>query len=82
MWLIMVSALMVSHVDWDGCMKGWKEVVGTCECKDERNGHTQATKYAETNDTEYQPGVTVTRIILLSSSEGSGAHCTDPWAEE
>lgn len=45
----MVSALMVSHVNWDGRMKGWKEVVGTCECKDERNGHIQATKYAETN---------------------------------
>lgn len=35
-WLIMVSPLMVSHVDGDGCMKRWKEVVGTCESDETR----------------------------------------------
>lgn len=35
-WLIMVSPLMVSHVNWDGRVKRWEEVVGTCECKEER----------------------------------------------
>ncbi len=36
-WLIMVSPLMVSHVDWDGCVKCGEEVVGTCEHKKERS---------------------------------------------
>lgn len=33
-WLIMVSPLVVPHVDWDGCVKGGEEVMGTC--KEER----------------------------------------------
>lgn len=49
-WLIMVPPLVVSHVNWDGCVKRREEVVGTCERKEERKGHKLKTmKYSETN---------------------------------
>ena len=49
-WLVMVPTLMVSHVDWDGCMKCGEEVVGTCKHKEERESHKPTTmKYSGIN---------------------------------
>ena len=54
-WLIMVSALVVSHVDWDGCVKRWKEVVGTCGHTEKRKGHKYGTN-AVNNETFLKAG--------------------------
>lgn len=45
--LIMVSALVVSHVDGDGCVKRGEEVVGACESKEERQGQKMSKKHSE-----------------------------------
>lgn len=45
--LIMVPALVVSHVDGDGCVKRGEEVVGACERKEERQGQKISKKHSE-----------------------------------
>lgn len=39
MWVIMVPAFVVPHVDWDWRVKCGEEVVRTCERREESKGH-------------------------------------------
>lgn len=44
-WLIMVPPLVVSHVDRDGRVKCGEEVVGTFECKREKERKTETNEH-------------------------------------
>lgn len=48
-WLIMVAALVVPHVDGDRCVERGEEVVGTCECKEGQESHTESNQSERTH---------------------------------